>query len=178
MKPIIISIGAFTPLQAFDSAKAGHHVIAYEPRRDTCEEYSKIQIPGFEWYQCAVSGKVGKTILYQHEGASTILPMTNCSFKIDEEYEVDVVAMSDILSAHLGVHRMSLNCEGSEISILMETPIELLARCKNIDVEFHQCCTHLNITDEDVQKCVSKMRQRFICKIVDPTQPYMTFKRK
>lgn len=178
MRPIVISIGAFSPVQASDQLKAGHHVIAYEPRRDVCEEYAKIQSTDFEWSQSAVSGKNGTMVLHQHEGASTILSLGDCPFQIDDEYEVSVVAMSDVLSPHPEIHRMSLNCEGSEISILTETPIELLARCKNIDVEFHQFCAYLHITDEDVQKCISKLRYDFIHKITDPTQPFITFKRR
>lgn len=178
MKPIIISIGAFSPLQALDSLQGNHHVVVYEPRGDICEGYSKIEMPDFEWYQCAVSGIEGRMIFHQHEGSSTILPVTNCPFVIDDEYEVDVVAMSDVLSPYPVVHRMSMNCEGSEISIIMETPIELLARCKSIDVEFHKFCDYLSITNEDVQRCVSKMEKRFICNIADPIPPFITFKRK
>jgi FkbM family methyltransferase len=178
MKPIVISIGSFSAQQVIDTLANNLIVVAYDPRLAMCEAYSKINNINFRWFPQAVSGKAGKLTLYEHGGSSTVLPMTNCPFQIDDVYDVDVVAMTDVLLPYESVEHLSLNCEGSEISIIMDTPIELLARCKNIGVEFHHFCDYLDISDVDVQQCVTKLEERFTSKIVNVTQPYISFKLK
>ena len=177
MESIVISIGSFSAEQALMELGSSRTVVAYDPRRAMCEAYSKINDPKFRWFPQAVSGKAGKLTFYEHGGSSTVLPMTNCPFEIDDVYEVDVVAMADVLLPYADVERLSLNCEGSEISIIMDTPIELLARCRSIGVEFHHFCDYLNISNEEVQQCVDKLKNRFVSRVIDPVQPYITFRR-
>ena len=175
---VIISIGSFSAAQVVKELRNNKTVIAYDPRKAMCKDYAEINHPNFKWFAQAVSGKPGKLTFYEHEGSSTVLPMTDCPFAIDDTYEVDVVAMSDVLLTYPEIERMTINCEGSEISIIMDTPIELLARCKDIGVEFHRFCKYLNISVEDVKKCVKKLEERFTSRVIDPTQPYMTFRRR
>ena len=175
---IIISIGALSPQQVKDTLIDGRFVVAYEPRKEIYEAYTKINDSNFTCFPHAVSGKAGTTIFHEHGGSSTICDMSLPHYQIDDEYEVEVVAMGDILSKYNGVRTLYLNCEGSEIPILMDTPIELLMRCKHINVEFHQNCPYLNISKEDVMACVKKLEEKFQANLVSKENPYYTFVRR
>ena len=174
----VISVGSMSPQQVRATLNSGRIVVAYEPRKEIYEAYTKIKHSRFTCFPCAVSGKAGTTILHEHGGASSICDMSLPHYHIDDEYEVEVVAMSDILLKYNGVRTLNLNCEGSEMSILMDTPIELLMRCKHIDVEFHQNCPYLNISKEDVMACVKKLEEKFVATRVSDENPYYSFVRR
>ena len=177
MKNVIISIGAFSAQQVIDTLQAGRSVVAYDPRRAMCEAYSEIRDPNFKWFPFAVSGEAGRAAFYEHGGSSTVLPMTDCPFKIDDTYDVEVVSMRSVLSEYPEVQHLTMNCEGSEVSIILDTPIELLARCRGVGVEFHRFCEYLSVTNEDVRRCIDKLSGRFRHRVTDPGPPYVVFDR-
>ena len=156
----IISIGALQT-HAIINSLVSHRVIAYEPCRIFLKEYAKIQHSNFKYFPYAVSGKAGKAILHEHEGCSTICDFDDWPFNTDDEYEVKVVSMSSILKAYREIGSVHINCEGSEFSIITDTPLKLLKKCKEIIIEFHMFCNYFKFTEEDVQKCVSKLHSAF-----------------
>jgi FkbM family methyltransferase len=102
---------------------------------------------------------------------------------VEKEYfdgsrEVRVVTMASVLRRFNRVRELWLNCEGSEIPILMGTPVELLTRCQYISVEFHRFSSFLNITNGDVIACVHKLSEKFDAKCVEDYHPYYEFFRK
>jgi len=177
MKNIVISIGAFSAQQVMDTLQVGKTVIAYDPRPVMCKAYAEIQHPNFSWFSLAVSGKSGRTTFFEHGGSSTIVSMTNCPFQIDDRYEVDVISMASVLKLFDDIEKLVMNCEGAEISIIMDTPLDLLSRCKRIEVEFHRFCSYLNVTEDDIQHCIGKLKPKFSNHIADSSIPYISFVR-
>jgi len=170
---VIISVGSFTIddvrnlLESDDSC----YIEAYEPREEVYQGYCNLaeEYPNrFTPSNKAVSGEFGKALLNKRTTKSTICPV---STDIPNPYrnrliEVDVISMSSILERFNEIDELHINCEGSEIPIIMETDLELFRKCKYIKVQFHNFVPFLNITQEDTAKCATKLLECFELKVL------------
>ena len=55
------------------------------------------------------------------------------------------------------VDKLLMNCEGSEIDIILKTPIEVFKYFKYILVSFHLFVPELNITEKEYRDCLNKL---------------------
>lgn len=178
-KRLFISVGALQAQGVRDQLRTGYTVIAYEPEKAAFERYQEIKDDNFVCHNKAVSDFEGRAILRVSAGASTILD-TSSNELYPESYEVDVVTLDSVLDPIKSVHVLYLNCEGSEIAIIMGTSLDNLAKCRRIHVEFHGLGHYprLCIADEAIRACVRRLGQRFKIKDRHTYHPYYEFLRK
>ena len=178
-KGIYLSIGA---LQAQDVGKllrVGYKVIAYEPLKSAFATYQSLKESRpfihreFICFNKAVSSYNGSTTLKGSDGSSTIW---NIECKVIQH--VEVVSLDSILKDVPEVSVLNLNCEGSEIEIIMGTSLANLKKCKCIAIEFHKHSQKLNMTDKMIADCIDKLASLF--EVVDKRtyHPYFEFFRK
>jgi hypothetical protein len=96
----------------------------------------------------------------------------------EKSITIKTISMRDILSKYSKVKELWLNCEGSEIPIIMNTPLELLGKCEYIMCEFHRFSSFLNISEGDVLKCIEKLSPLFTCKLIENFHPCYEMFRK
>ncbi len=179
-KRIYLSIGAVQVPDVKKYIKRAYTVVAYEPEKIAFTRYQNFVHPNFFCFNKAVSDFDGKTILYFSGGGSTIFDKIDPGDYPDEKYEVDVVSLSSILKSVLNVKILHINCEGSEIPIIMGTPLDLFERCSSIWIEFHGIAHYpkLGITDEMIDECVEKLKASFKAKDFKTYHPYWQFRQK
>lgn len=189
---VVISVGCFTAL-SLDHWRRHEPclVVDYEAgqtnyRVKKALENDTVKWPGrIELHNEAVSDFDGVTQLRSYNGGEQ--GDTICTkwqpHVVDSEYfngsrEVQVVSMTSVLRRFERVRELWLNCEGSEIPILMNTPVELLARCSYISVEFHRFSSFLSITNGDVIACVQRLTAVFEPQCIEDYHPYYEFFRR
>jgi len=163
-------------------------IIAYDPLDACFEKYSLIDHPHFRAYKYAVSDFTGEGILQVGITGiqSTMVPYSaEKAFRKDgspeysgETQKINVVSAESVLLQYPEIDRLDINVEGSEIPILMNTPLALLARCKMIHVEFHIFAKWFEMTQEQVDKCVERLSSCFNVTINDSYHPCYSFYRK
>lgn len=187
---VILSVGCFS-LNSLREWQAHTRclIVDYEATPETYlakRELEKANGTAMGTVEChpeAVTGSAGKVTLFRFkEGAlgNTVLDIERwCSGVevVDFVGTVDIPAISmlSVLDRFTNVKELWLNCEGAEIDILMNTPIEALAKCAYVSVEFHRFSTFLNITNSDVMACVQRMSQRFRPVCGEEYHPYYEF---
>jgi len=172
---ILLSIGSVTKQEAIDYIKQGFIVHAYDPRIDVFQDYLFVQkqYGNIYPYKLAVSDFNGEADLsYHHNGAATI----SLPGKIHpRSYVVPVVSMASILEQFKHVDFLLINCEGTEIPIVLNTDLSLFKKCSRIDVSFHHFVPYLKITKEQIQQCLDKMGKSFHYTLVKPKHPFYSF---
>ena len=184
-KGIYLSIGALQAKAIRDILTAGYKVIAYEPEKRAFVDYQSLKksqpiiYREFTCFNQAVSSYEGTATLQISGGGdggnSTILKNP---IKHYDEYTVKVVSLKSILEPLEEVEIMNINCEGSEIDIILGTPIEFLVKCKSIAIEFHKHHKMLKQTDEMIQNCIDKLQKHFEVDDHHTYHPYFEFVRK
>ena len=169
-KRVYLSIGALCPVGIKDILQKGFTVVAYEPEKKAFAKYQEIEHPNLFIFNKAVSDFNGQTTLYD----CTILPQDT----FENHASVEVVSLDSDLDPIKKVHILHLNCEGSEIPIIMNSSLDNFAKCKRIWVEFHQFVSRLRITDKMVQECVARLGQRFKVKDQHTYHPDYEFLKK
>jgi hypothetical protein len=76
------------------------------------------------------------------------------------------------------IDKLLINCEGSEIEIINETPLHLFSHCKFLFVQFHDFLPVLNIQKQDIQKCLKKLETVFRKQITNAKYSKYNFYRK
>jgi len=185
MRKIYLSIGALQAKGIQGHLIAGYKVIAYEPEKRAFAAYQnlkELKPIAFNHFMCfnqAVGSYEGTATLQisggGDGGCSTILQTPVNHY---DEYTVKVVSLKSILEPLEEVEIMNINCEGSEIDIILGTPIEFLVRCKNISIEFHKHYEMLKQTDEMIESCIKKLQERFEVDDHQTYHPYFEFIRK
>ena len=169
-KRIYLSIGALDVAGIKDRLDKGFTVVAYEPEEKAYVKYQSVKHQNLFIFNKAVSDFDGQTVLYD----CTILSQESFGRRSD----VEVVSLDSVLDPIKEVHVLHLNCEGSEIPILMNTKMKNLVKCKRIRVEFHKFVPRFCITDETVQACVQRLGQRFKAKDQHTYHPDYVFLEK
>lgn len=179
MTKTVISIGHFKVKDVKEYLESGYAVIAYDPRKDVYRDYLKISNERFFPFDIAVMAGDTKTEVilkvirdnrpscvgtdrylssstYYKEGAD------GPRWILTDEYLVKAVSIRSILEKFSEIEELYINCEGEEIPMIMDNPIDLFLRCKRVDVEFHCHVPHLNMTEQIVLDCIEKWRKNFI----------------
>jgi len=169
-KKIIISVGRFTDQDIIDRLENDNlcYIEAYDPLEKVYQKYLKIaeKYPKrFVPSNNAVSAEFGESYLYAKTTKSTICPI-NTDVVIDKDHlkNVSVVSMQSILERFDRIDELHINCEGSEIPIVMETDLSLFEKCDFIFIQFHTFIPFLSITQEDMLKCIEKLKSKFTAK--------------
>lgn len=181
----------------------GFTVVAYDPRKDVYEEYLTIKDENFSHYQVAVVVDDSKkeAILKVIKGRNTASKWKSnrkgddymgstlhCSrdhnFEDDprfegivDEYPVKLVSIRSILEKYSEIEELHLVCEGEEIPIILETPIDLLLRCRVIVSCFFWEYPYFHQTEEMEKKCIDKLSKYYIVEQIPGTQRFK-FERK
>ena len=174
---LFISVGALQVQGVKNKLRSGFTVIAYEPEKIAFMKYQEIKDSHFVCHDKAVCDFEGRMTLWIDGGNSTILD-TRSNDSFQDSYEVDVVTLDSVLKPVKSVHGLYLNCEGSEIPIIMGTSLDNFVKCRRIYVEFHKFVKRLRITDEIIEACVQKLGQQFTIKDKHTYHPYYEFLRK
>lgn len=179
MLKTVVSIGHFKVDDIKEYLNKGFLVVAYEPRKDAYAKYLEIVEHFFIHYPFAVVGgtATNKTVLRiirdrlvsddagsERDLASSTYqerPFENNRYFLADEYSVENVSIHSVLEQFEEIEELYINCEGEEIPIIMENPVDLFLRCKRIYVEFHCHCPYLKQTKEKVLECVSKWEDYF-----------------
>jgi len=162
MNNTVISIGAFQKHVILNYVNTDYRLIVYEPNKTFFKEYDNLkEFSNIEFHQKAVASKAGRQMFYEHEGCSTLYKPIPPAFLCEDEYEVEVVSMTDILEEQDKVWSMQINCEGAEFDIIMNTDIQLLLKCYLISIEFHAFCEYFKFTEKDVKKCADKLQLHY-----------------
>lgn len=170
---VIVSVGFFYvhELERLLQNNKSCYVEAYEPRDRIYKQYQAISkkfSARFVSIKKAVGGKDGKGSLLLRSTRSTLCFDTTKIYRgpyKKEASKVVVVSMESILKSVLGrfkkIDKLLLNCEGSEVSIIMNTPLKLLSRCKFVFVQFHDFIDDLNTTEKQRIECIERLETNF-----------------
>ncbi len=86
--------------------------------------------------------------------------------------------MSSILKRFDKIDELHINCEGSEIPIILGTDLLLFEKCMFIQVQFHDFVPFLSVTEEDVRACIEKLQQSFTIEQIKRGSTTFVFRRK
>ena len=187
---VIISIGAFKVYEILSYLSKGYIVEAYDPRRDVYKEYLKINNKRFFPFDFAVLGnKTEDEIILNiiKDEAPSVNDGTNqfCSSsthynglaelvsgcELADKYLVKTISACSILEKHIEIEELHINCEGEEVSIIMNTSIDLFRRCKKIYAQIHiqkgDRYSYLCLPFEDIKRCTDKLSKYFEVKYID-----------
>lgn len=189
-KKIVVSIGAFKAKEIPIYLAEGYTVKAYEPRKEVYNEYLEIDNERFFPFDFAVLGEKTEDEItlkvieeqkdelkapevrptkkgssssthFEKNWESELYPL---NFKLVDSYPVKTILMSEILEAHEEIDKLFINCEGEEISIVKNTPIDLFLRCKWIEIHFHfqtERYDYLHLSEKDRDFCIKKLSEYF-----------------
>lgn len=172
----VLSIGWFVKkdIQNLLRFRDNIDIVAYDPCAEVIREYESIGSPRLEAVCKAVEGDRGTTRLFvdpANRGATSTRRGTS-----ENTIEVDALTFSDVLARHGDFDCVYMNCEGSEIPILLTTPVGALLRCPVIFVQFHKFIGLVSCAD--LHACLKKLEPYFDSQVVDPNYPNYKFLRK
>ncbi|HUU88881.1 MAG TPA: hypothetical protein VMX17_14175 [Candidatus Glassbacteria bacterium] len=141
---IVISIGHFKIEEVKKHLKFGYSVVSYTPSRKEYNDYLDIGNLKFAPYNFAILDVKGD--------------------------EAKAFSIHSVLEKFDKVDILYLNCEGEEVPIVLNNPIDLFLRCKKIIVEFQGYSTLQ-------EECLKKWEKAFAVSKLD-SKPTYRFMRK
>ena len=164
---IIVSVGFFLAGDFDELRKVSpKYVEDYEPLESAYIKHLEKQesLPTLICYNEAVSSFNGNAYLEERSTKSTICSADPDALKI--KTLVKVISMKSILERVTDIFgqidKLLINCEGSEIEIIKNTPMTLFRKCKYIFVQFHPFVKFLDISEDDVKECMTKLKEEFV----------------
>ena len=179
MLKVAISIGHFKVKDVIEYLDKGFIVVAYDPRKDVYEKYLDITEHYFTPSPCAVMANsntdeitlkiIRDKLVSDDMGSERDLSSSTYQkekfednrYYVVDEYSVKAVSIHSVLEKFEEIEELHINCEGEEVPMIMENPVDLFLRCKKIYVEFHCHCSHLKMTKQMVLECVKKWEKDF-----------------
>lgn len=173
MGNLIVSIGDFNREELAE--KLSDHnldrLILYEPNPLVYETYIGLsdKLTVIEKAVRAEPGHCRLFVIERKESPGDLSPTSTAykgqvldlNYKLRRVIDVACVSLSAVLSTWREVDELYIDCEGEEISLIQETPIELFKRCKFIEVSFHAFVAFHGITTEQISDCCMRLRQYF-----------------
>lgn len=150
------------------------YIVAYDPCAEVVREYKSLVSPRLEVECEAVEGQSGMARLFvdpANRGATSTRRGTS-----DNTIEVPAVTFSEIIAKYGEFDFVYINCEGSEIAILLTTPVETLLQCAVIFVQFHKFIGLVSNTD--IRNCINKLEAYFDPELIEANYPNYKFVRK
>jgi FkbM family methyltransferase len=148
-------------------------IVAYDPCVEVIQEYKSISSSRLKVECQAVEAKSGIAKLFvdpTNRGATTT------KGSLENTIEVSAVTFSDIIAKYGQFDYVYINCEGSEIPIILTTPMETLLKCSVLFVQFHRFIGL--VSDSDIEQCLKKLKNDFEFKIIEPQYPNYKFIQK
>lgn len=159
---VCISVGALTAKEAkvlMDAAKYNVLLYVFDPNPDVQEAYSKT----FKDYanviisSKAIGSQIGMHDFYLCGQSSSLKSDREC-----DKIQVEVIPLTYVIDTFVNQSCANkkillMNCEGSEIDIINNTPLEALETFDIINVEFH----HHVSSESDIQSCINKLTIKF-----------------
>lgn len=127
----------------------------------------------------AITGSTAGSLTF-HEAEG--MPSASSPHRLTDVGAIEVsvqeaLPLSSVLSDIPRVDYLKLDCEGSEIGILLGTPAELLRRCRWIGVEFHDTNPHIAGLGQDRaarMRVIGRLTElSFRCRTVDRQWEYL-----
>lgn len=189
---VIISIGCFSKDSLSEwQAHTRCLIVDYEATLELYKDKKELEklnptsMGKLECHNEAVSDKNGKAqLIYYKDGniGNSICHTWREGINEDDIYDkivtIPMISMADVLNRFSEVKELWLNCEGSEIPILMNTPLELLKRCEYISCEFHRFSSFLKITNGQIKTCIERLKEIFEPVLGEDYHPYYEFFRR
>ena len=174
MRKAYVSIGALTDgMIAGIVGETDYYVVSYEPSKSRYAKHKAMVCDRVEAHKKAVWSGDG-TITLHNTPSPTVCDST---LKVGSEV-VDAVGINAVLGRFDEIAVLNLNCEGAEIAILDNADPALLVKCEKILVEFHVFRTDLECSQEDVDRCVTRLSKDYECKMLKEKYPIWEFTRK
>jgi FkbM family methyltransferase len=139
------------------------YVECYEPDIQAFGYMSQaIHHPKLNLINKAVASSAGRKIFYSASpmnGGNSLLPNSREWGRYPDfsTYEVDVESMDTILNRFSKIDLLKMDCEGSEIDILLNTKKEALKKIVQMTVEFHDFCFKEMTTDK-TDACIKRLK--------------------
>jgi len=175
MNKLVVSIGAFNRKLLDDRLSDGWTVVHYEPNPLLHASYNHEDNPHFTLVKkavCAKAGIVPLQVVKKHR-ENDILDLSATTTYITEKiardaeykhiqfFDVEAVTLTDVLAPFEEVDELNVNCEGEEVRLMLETPMETLLKCKMMLVEYHGFVEFIGITKDQVQQCNDRLWPHF-----------------
>lgn len=159
---VVISVGCFT-IEEVKHLRVLHNKIAldlWEPHPEVAkgfeiafEDNSQIRI-----IQQAISDKEGFADLYLAGQSSSLTLIEGVPLvKVRTRTLASALYLAESMYGVASPKILFMNCEGEEIPIIQQTPMEELLKFKRIQIEFHPKL----YSDEVLQSCVNKLTKHF-----------------
>jgi FkbM family methyltransferase len=176
LKIKVLSIGWFVKKDIFRllNFTKNIEVVAYDPCQAVVQEYRTIASPRLKVECLAVEAESGTAQLFidsGNRGATSTRRETS-----GRTMEVPATTFEAIISKYGHFDLVYINCEGCEIPVILTTPIETLRTCSIIFVQFHKFIGL--VSDEDIQRCLDKLKEDFDYKVIESRYPNYKFIRK
>lgn len=141
----VVDLGANIGVFAlFAACKTRSTVYAFEPFPESFEYLSRnVQINGLHnvvAHDKAVYDKIGTAKLFLHKSSGRhLISPDYAKTKLERYVEVPTTTLQQIMDSNnlKQIDFLKLDCEGSEATILLSTPLEYLQRIRKIAMEFH-----------------------------------------
>ena len=149
-------------------------IVAYDPCEEVIQEYKSISSSRLKAECQAVEAKSGIANLFvdsRNRGATSTKRGS-----LADTIEVSAVTFSEVIVRHGQFDYVYINCEGSEIPVILTTPMESLLKCSVLFVQFHRFIGL--VSDSDIEQCLKKLKTDFDFKIIEPRYPNYKFVRK
>jgi len=154
-------------------------VEAYEADIKQYSELLQIKDDLFMPYNCLVSSCSGIGRLYIPDGQLTKASMLEHKHAKNVIVYLPTLHIDTILSKHDKICKLDMNCEGSEIQILMYADINLLKRVRIMYVEFHSFREHdIGTSEEDVTRVIERLATHFTPECINEKHPVYRFTRR
>ena len=158
-KGLCVSVGAFTADEALSLINDSTLLYVFEPNPDARNLYIE-KFAGYDNVNIrpeAISSKHMTSKFYLSGKASSLIPTKECD-TIDVEVIPLVEVIDEIITNNSEAKKvLAMNCEGAEIDIIENTPMESLEVFDIISIEFHP---HVSLQVE-IQQCIDKLSEKY-----------------
>lgn len=176
---IILSIGYYTTpeLKELYAKTPPKYLQAHEPRPDIYEQYVKLSqtFNTLNPVMLAVTGDGRDSFLtIKRQNTSICFDKPNKKKNNVKTVSLEYV-IKDIINKYDYIDKLMMNCEGSEIDIIMNTPSEILKLCKKIVVSFHLFVPEFKITKLQYRNCLDKLNLTHTGRLLHKTRYWWEF---
>ena len=164
MKEIVISVGFFKTrgIEDLFAHCKPKYVEAYDPNMGVFQSYANIyhKYKGkFVPIPKAIAG-ISKTAVLKGKSYNSTIE-SRPDVVLATQQQVHVIPFTDVIrqvhDAFGVIHRVVLNCEGSEIPIIQATDPSVFLLCQYLFIQFHTFNELLSVDRDTVLKCIKKL---------------------
>jgi hypothetical protein len=175
---VILSVGYYQTQEIKDlyASCPPKYLEAYEPRDPVYTQYLSLceSCPGFRPVNKAVTGD-GRDVHLTVRRCSTsvCLPPSHGS-KLIKSISLSEVAKA-VYSEYGTVDKLLMNCEGSEVDIVLKTPSDVFSLIKTVVVSFHLFVPDFKITEDAYRRCIAKLSRTHTGRLLNESRYWWRF---